>query len=239
MTIATLNIDWAKKQRSKTHIHKIEHLLNILDFDILVVTEAVDLNLATYPFVYKSKSLPEGQEYENINYSIYLKGTPANRVTIYSKFQSSKTYRVTDDFTSVCREFETNVGVITIYGTIIGTLFRKPPFAEKELNNCIMDCLRIFQQTKSLCLVGDLNTSFVKTEKNLQINEVTTKLLRDLIKTCNLDLTTGNIKNNIDHIFLHKGLKVKMDVTQDVFVEKNKVSDHQGIVVEIKNKYIS
>ena len=37
MTIATLNIDWARTYKTKSYIYKIEEALNRLDADILVL----------------------------------------------------------------------------------------------------------------------------------------------------------------------------------------------------------
>ena len=59
------------------------------------------------------------------------------------------------------------------------------------------------------------------------------------IHLCELDLTTQDIKENIDHIFLPKAIASKFQVLKDIFVEKNLLSDHQGIRISIKEKYIS
>lgn len=239
MTIANLNIDWGSKQKSKSHIHKIEEALDALDFNILILTESVDLELPAYNFVYKTKALPQDQEYEDLHYAEYLNGASANRVSIYSKYQSSRSFKVSDDYTSICRQFETEIGIITIYATIIGTWFKKKKYAEKELFNCITDCLRISNKTNTLCLAGDLNTSFSSTEKHMQINDETTKLLKDLCNSCKLDLTTAKLENNIDHIFISKRLTRGLIVEPAVFVQKGELSDHQGIYLDIQKKYIS
>ena len=239
MTIAILNIDWAKKYKSKTHIHKIENCLNLLNSDILIVTESVDLNLSVYNFIYKTKTLPKDQEYEGLDYSKYLNKEAANRVTIYSKYQSIKSFEVSDPYTSICNQFKTDIGNITIYATIIGTWFKKKPYAEKELYNCINDCMKIYDQTNSLCLAGDLNTSFKQNEKHLQINDDTTNGLKDLCYFCKLDLTTKDIKNNIDHIFLPKHLTSTLKCASDIFVEKNVLSDHQGVLIDILENHSS
>ena len=239
MKLSTFNIDWGNKQKSKSYIHKIEQALNALDSDLLIITESVDLDLPAYNFVYKTKALPEDQEYEGLNYSDYLNGSSGYRVSIYSKYQSSRSFKVIDEYTSICNQFETSIGTLTIYATIIGTWFKKQPYAEKELHNCINDCMKISQHTNSLCLVGDLNTSFLQNEKNLQISDETTKALIDLCKVCELDLTTGNIDANIDHIFLPKKMKSILNIIPKVFVQKYELSDHQGVMLDIEEKYIS
>ena len=239
MTIAILNIDWAKKYKSKTHIQRIEECINTLNSDILIVTESVDLNLSIYPFNYKTNTLPKDQGYEELDYSKYLNEESANRVTIYSKYQSVKSFEVSDPYTSICNQFNTDAGNITIYATIIGTWFNKKPYAEKELHNCINDCMRIYNQTNSLCLAGDLNTSFKQNEKHLQISEETTIQLKDLCNFCQLDPTTKDIEKNIDHIFLPKHLTSTLKCVSNIFVEKDVLSDHQGIFIEIHEQHSS
>ena len=236
MTIATFNIDWAKKNRN--HIHAIEFELKARDFDILILTESVPLNLPAYNFIYATTSLPQGQEYEGLDYSTYLNGRAANRVTVYSKYPSLKAYEVVDDFTSICHEFDTDTGGITIYATIIGTWFRnKMEYAKKELDNCIQDCQKISKQTNTLCLAGDLNTSFLPTDGDLQINNETTMLLKNLCITCKLVLTTAQLENNIDHIFLPQHFNLTLHIAPPkVFVEKGKLSDHQGVYVDIQHR---
>ena len=48
MKIATLNIDWCKKFKSE----KVEMFLSQQDFDFLILTEALALNLKNYNFCY-------------------------------------------------------------------------------------------------------------------------------------------------------------------------------------------
>ena len=121
MKLATLNIDWGNKQKNKSHVLKIEEVLNALDADILIITESVELNLPAYNFIYKTKALPKDQEYEGLSYSDYLNGSTGYRVSIYSKYQSAQSYKVTDEYTSICNQFETSVGTLIVYATIIGT----------------------------------------------------------------------------------------------------------------------
>ncbi len=139
MKIATLNIDWGNKHKSQSHIHKIEEVLNELDADLLVITESVDLNLPSYTFVYKTKALPKDQLYEGLNYSDYLNGTTGYRASVYSKYPSLQSFKVIDEYTSICHQFETCRGALAIYATIIGTWFNKQPYAAIELQNCIND----------------------------------------------------------------------------------------------------
>jgi endonuclease/exonuclease/phosphatase family metal-dependent hydrolase len=235
LKIATLNIDWGKKQKSKSHIQKIETELLKLNSDILVITESVDsLHLPGYAFNYKTRPIPENTIYEGINYKEYLKGETAIRVAVFSKYESIRSFPVIDEYTSVCNEFNTEIGPITIYATIVGTRFNTMPYAKTELDNCISDCLRIASLTDNLCLVGDLNTSLREEEVYYEIKHLSSrKALMDLCEKCKMDLTTKNIDENIDHILLPMKINQTFKATPSVFVEKNVLSDHKGILVEI------
>ena len=230
MKIATLNIDWAKIYNSPNHFLKIEKFLNQQDFDFLILTEALALNLKNYNFCYFSEQIPQNVDYENLNYSQYLNGEKAFRTIIYSKFPSRKKYQVSDNKTSLALEFETEFGDIVIYATIIGTWFNKLPFAKKELENCVTDCENIYKTNQNLLIVGDLNTSFLENEMQYCINKETTKTIKNLIDKLSLYNTTKNLKKNIDHIIIPQNLTSKI-LESNVFVEAGILSDHQGIYI--------
>jgi len=235
MRISTLNIDWGNKQKSKTHVDKIVNTLSGNNIDILIITESINsLILPNFNYAYKTKGIPSNVEYEELNYSKYLKDEIAIRVAIYSKYKSMGVFQVSDSYTSVCHQFETEKGLLTVYATIIGTQFLKMPYAQTELQNCINDCLRISKETDNLCLIGDLNTSFDNLEDGYEIKGIKSrKQLRKLCEDCDLDLTTANIPENIDHILLSKSLVVSNLAQANVFIQKGELSDHKGITVEI------
>ena len=92
-----------------------------------------------------------------------------------------------------------------IYGTIIGTLYNRKPFAEKELQNCISDCIKIYEENPNLIIVGDLNTAFLEIDKeDFKINKSTTDSLINIFEKLDLMNSTMNIKENIDHIIIPK-----------------------------------
>jgi endonuclease/exonuclease/phosphatase family metal-dependent hydrolase len=231
MKIATLNIDWSRKKNSL----KTEEFLNQFDFDFLILTEAIDLNLKNFPYKYLCSQIPENIIYENLNYTEYLNGEKAYRTILYSKIPYSKKYQVTDDKTNLALEFETELGKIVIYSTIIGTWFNKKPFVDNELQNTIHDCKNIHSMNKNLFIVGDFNTSFRKGEEKFSINSKTTKALTDLFDGLNLINATQEIKENIDHVVIPKTF-VSNIIEVKSFVDKNIWSDHQGVFVSIQNK---
>lgn len=230
MTIATLNIDWAGVYRSGSHRHTISQLLEKCDFDILVLTEAVPLVLPQYSFVFQSEILPKDTVYQGINYSQYLRQIDGHSVIVYSKFQCVKQHTVADPKTSVAVVLATPAGNIILYATIIGTQFRKKPYAAIELENCIHDCQYLATQQLPLFIAGDLNTSFLANEKNYSINQNTTAQLTKMVQNLKLEIATKNIPENIDHIILPKAIQPQQ-YNAAIFIEKGAVSDHHGVVV--------
>ncbi|MGB1316019.1 MAG: hypothetical protein ACPG4Y_08360 [Chitinophagales bacterium] len=232
MKIATLNIDWAGKAKSKSHFRKIEAFLNAQDFDFLVLTEAINLELKNFEYKYFTEQIPEDVIYEDLDYTKYLNGEKAFRTVVYSKTACKKRYKVADEKTSLALAFETKFGEIILYTTIIGTWFKKQPFAQKELENCIKDCKLISKENKNLCIIGDLNTSFLKNEEDYTISTETSQSLKNLFSELELINVTENLKQNIDHIVIPKALKRNIKGVK-VFVEKNVLSDHKGVWVEL------
>lgn len=235
MKIATYNIDWGLVYKNNSLLDKFESVLDELNADILILTETVDcLELKNYRFSYTTKPLPSDCIYEGINYFNYLKGVGATRVAIYSKYELKKMFKVSDEYTSICCEFETEIGSICIYATIIGTQFNRKPYANNELENCINDCLSISKTVPHFCLVGDLNTSFIEEEKYHEIRGINSrKVINKLTEDCNLDKTTASLVFNIDHIFPSSSLVNNKKINVSSFIEKDKLSDHQGVLVEI------
>lgn len=233
MKFATLNIDWAEKYKSAKHFKEVEQFIDQQDFDFLVLTEAIDLNLRSFKYKYFSDQIPVHTIYEGLNYTEYLKGEAAFRTIIYSKIPCVKRFNVNEGKTSLALEFETYLGNIIIYATIIGTWFKKQPFAKNELENCIEDCEKIYALNQNLFIIGDLNTSFLESEKHFSINSETTELLKNLFERCNLSNTTDKLEKNIDHIIIPKHFLSKM-IESKVFMEKGILSDHKGIEITLK-----
>ncbi len=228
MKIATLNIDWAKKLKREA----TEAFLSKLDFDILVITEAISLELPNYPYKYLCVPIPENTVFEGLNYTEYLQGETAYRAIIYSKYPCIKQFDVADSKTSLALEFETDLGRSVIYASIVGTQFRKKPYAQTELNNFITDCQRIYHKNQNLIIVGDLNTSFRENEKQYSINSTTTQALTSLFDDLGLYVPTNALEKNIDHIVIPKSFNNKM-MECDVFVDKDVLSDHKGVFINL------
>lgn len=207
-------------------------MLNSFDFDILVITESLLLNL-NYPYSYTTEKIPSKGIYENLDYGKYLNSNNAYRVVIYSKYEAVEILNVSDKHTSLALKFNSEFGDLNIYATIIGTWFNKLPYAKIELENCINDCLQIFEKYNSVTLIGDLNTSFCIDNKDYQINESTTNKIKNLVAKTNMNMSTAGIKHNIDHIFLTNEIASVCSIDSEIFIQKDFLSDHPGIVLNI------
>lgn len=228
MKIATLNIDWAKKLKREA----TEAFLSKLHFEKLVITEAISLELPNYLYKYLCEPIPENTVFEGLNYTEYLQGETAYRAIIYSKYPFIKQFDVADSKTSLALEFETDWGNSAIYASIVGTQFRKKPYAQTELNNFIIDCQRIYHKNQNLIIVGDLNTSFRENEKQYSINSKSTHALTTLFDSLGLHVPTNALEKNIDHIVIPKSFNNKM-MECDVFVDKDVLSDHKGVFINL------
>jgi endonuclease/exonuclease/phosphatase family metal-dependent hydrolase len=228
MKIATLNIDWARKlKRSKT-----EAYLNQFNLDILVITEGINIDIQQYPYKYLCEPIPENTVYQGINYTKYLNGEVAYRTIIYSKYPCTQQHEVNDPKTSIAIELETPFGNLVVYATIIGTQFRKKPYAKTELEKMIADCTRIYKSNKNLIIAGDLNTSFRENEKSFSINASTTQRLVSIFDDLILVIPTNVLAENIDHIIIPQPFDRKV-IACKTFVEKNILSDHKGVYIEL------
>ena len=233
MKIATLNIDWGRKAKSKNHYIKIQNFLSAQNFDFLVLTEAIDLVLPNYSFKYFSEMIPENIVYEKLNYTDYLNGAKAYRTAIYSNYSCFKQYQVEDSRTAMALEFQIDEQSFILYASIIGTRFKEKPYAQVELVNFIKDCEQLYAQNSHLIIAGDFNTSFLENEKDYQINAETTSQLKCLFEKFKLHNATSAIAKNIDHIIIPESLKESI-INFDVFVEKDVLSDHQGVFVDLE-----
>ena len=239
MKIATLNIDWAQTYKTNNRINAIQDAISLLDADIIVLTEAIMLDLPNYRHFYKTTTISTSEEYEDLNYSKYLKGHSAHRVIIYSKYQSSQNHSVRDEATSICQTFDTTIGRITLYCTIIGTWFtKKPVYAQKELDNCLFDCLNIAKEVDHFFLLGDFNTTFGESKNQIQVLKSARQELERLCKTCDLSLKT-DVAGNINHIFVSNSVFQTHSLIDRKIIPKDGLSDHSGILINIGEKYIS
>ena len=236
MKIGTLNIDWFKKSLELKKI--IQQKIKEQDLDFLIVNENIlNFNFDENYFGYHSKLIPVKEEFQHLNYGIYLKGETPIRTSIYSKHKSVHEIRTIDPFTSICHKFRIDEKEIIIYGTIIGTwgIKYQDEIAAVELENFKRDIQNILLNNENVFIVGDLNTSFLKNE-NRQLAAIKS---REEIVTfsdnLNIHRTTETIEHCIDHIFVSDKIKNQAQVKTSTFLENNILKDdpHKGIIVDL------
>ncbi len=236
LKIATLNIDWFKKSKDLQKTIQVE--IRKQDLDFLVVNENIEnFNFDDNYFSYHSKSIPTNEEFQHLNYGIYLKGEIPVRTSIYSKHQSIQEINIIDGYTSVCHKFIIEGKEIVIYGTIIGTWGMKyqNEIAKIELENFKNDIQNILFENENVFIVGDFNTSFSENEKR-QLPLLKSRIeLVNLTDNFNIHRATEQIQNCIDHIFISNNLKNSSSITTSTFLENNILKDdpHKGIILEM------
>ena len=236
LKIGTINIDWFKKSINTKAI--IKQKIIEQEFDFLVVNENIsDFTFDQNYFEYHSKPIPTINDYQHLDYGIYLKGETPIRTSIYSKHKSFQKLKTVDDFTSIAHKFNVAGTEIVIYGTIIGTwgIKHQDNIAKTELENFKNDCEILLSEHENIFIVGDFNTSFIYAEKR-QLNTIKSRLkLLDFTANFKIHRATQEIENCIDHIFLSDNLFLSYDFKTATFLDDNVLKDnpHKGILLEI------
>jgi hypothetical protein len=236
LKIATLNIDWFKK--SKDLQKTIQDEIKKQDLDFLVVNENIEsFSFDDNYYTYHSKSIPTKEEFQHLDYGIYLKGETPVRTTIYSKHQSFQEIKTIDNYTSVCHKFTIGQKQIFIYGTIIGTwgIKYQEEIARAELQNFKVDIQNILKETENVFIVGDFNTSFFENEKR-QLSTINSRTeLLNFTDNLNIYRATEKIENCIDHIFISENLKQLSTFKTSTFLDDDILKDnpHKGIILEL------
>ena len=202
-------------------------LIKSYDADIIVLTETNStlVDLSENYFAQHSKPLSKNQD--NVNF--YREGE--NRVSIYSKYPIKRRIQTTDEFTSLAVELETTFGKLIVYGTIIGIFgySRDKDRFVKDFNEQELDFNKIFAN-ENVCLVGDLNISlsgWIYPSKEYREN------LNNIINQFDLDKSTGNLDDNIDHILISKKFVKNREIQIEPFNVDKKLSDHIGICLTV------
>lgn len=220
MKIATWNV--ARPTKNSKRIPEIlEHIKNV-DSDILVLTETnelLDLGNA-YNCFYSTKPQDDNN---------YKEGE--TRIGIYSKYKSVGDIETFRSDTSICINFETPIGNIAVYGTVIGITGNRSKDFTDDLNAQLADFDRIGKQN-NLCICGDLNMSF---SDNYYFTNEGRDRLNEAFDKFELSNLTANISKNIDHIILPQKLISSKNVVNGTWnkpIDK-KLSDHVGVYVII------
>jgi len=221
MKILTWNIERLKSAAKKGLILQV---LRSFDADLVILTETHEaINLPGY---YKASTSLLPALHDGIKYK-----DGENRVTIWSKYPISEKLVTSDQHTSVCAEVETPLGVLRMYGTIIGVFGGKGHRFHNDLLAQLKD-IRHLLTSENSCIVGDLNTTFTG---YVYPSHAARHALEVEFEEQGLINLTASIPDNVDHIIITKKFIGDRVVDLNIFNEDKSLSDHIGICVEIKS----
>lgn len=246
LRLATWNLDEASTTNKTRASHQIEKIREI-DADILVLTETSDLiDLSAFGYANKSNTIKNA-------YGKYY-------ASIWSKYEIHKRIQTYDEETAVCCEIILpNKKNIVIYGTIITYLLDKGPsgtskFADehyKEILNHGRDWGNIIKRESPeiFCVAGDFNQPrdgsnwySAHSANKKGVEELTSQLDKyNLECLTDKDFTeSGQLqdRHNVDHICTTKNSinLHSVDVWQGTYGNNKKLSDHNGVYVDISLK---
>ena len=218
MKIATWNVERLKK---KKYLPEILSEIEKIDAGILILTET------------DSQILPENYPYEIETKPLILVNSLAkiteNRVSIFSKFPIVVVFETYDHFATCSAEIETPFGKLVVYGTIVGILGNRNQQFIPDLKKQMMDLQKF--SDKNICFVGDFNCSF---SDNYYFTNEGRNLFNENFKTLNLKNINAEIPENIDHIVMSEKFIEKFKIKISEFNLDKKLSDHKGIIAELK-----
>jgi endonuclease/exonuclease/phosphatase family metal-dependent hydrolase len=217
MRIATWNLERPVNNGKKNT--DIIDILRKLDADIVVLTEANECIQFDDAMSYYLT--------DELTNPMYKPGE--RRVIICTRYEVAVHYDTYDPATSLCIELRTPLGLLAVYGTIIGVNGNRDKSFLPDLRKQVNDYNEISQEV-SLCIAGDLNTSF---NDNFYYTKEGRNQLNDTFNQLGMQNLTTSIANNIDHILISETFIDGYRCTAKVFADDKSLSDHKGVVVEI------
>ncbi len=203
-------------------IQIIEKLIE-LNGDIVVLTETNSgIKLPSNYLHVHTDLLPVN--FDGIKYKI-----GENRVSIWTKYPILKTYNTYDKFISICAELSTPLGIIAIYGTIIGILGGKGQRFKEDLTAQISDYERLVPG-RNFCIIGDFNIIFNGYAYPSLIARQTSNDFFDQYSLKNL---TESIIDCVDHIAMSKGFTGSHNIKIETWNHEKALSDQIGTAVVI------
>jgi endonuclease/exonuclease/phosphatase family metal-dependent hydrolase len=206
----------------------IVQLIKSYDADLIVLTETNSTLIDLGEDYFKYHTAPLSRNQDNVNF--YRAGE--NRVSIYTKYPIKSIIQTINEFTCLAIEIETDFGELIIYGTILGIFGYggdKERFV-KDFSEQQSDFNRIFAN-KNVCIIGDLNISL---SGWIYPSREYRDKLNTLIVEFDMDKSTGNLEDNIDHILMSKKFIGNRCIKVEKFNVEKKLSDHFGICMTIK-----
>jgi endonuclease/exonuclease/phosphatase family metal-dependent hydrolase len=153
------------------------------------------------------------------------------RVEICSNYELAGRHETFDERTAVCAELMTERGALLVYGVIIGIFGNRHENFKTDLPRIIADVDRLVAEGKPVCVCGDFNISF---SDNYYFTKDGRNALEDAFARNDLELLTRSQPECIDHIAVSRGLIDGLSVDVREWNHDKKLSDHKGVIVEIK-----
>lgn len=142
MRIATWNIE---RLKHKTKLNKILSTCNLIDADILVLTETDSRVHPDYPYNFHTAGLSGNSSYNPTE----------NRVSIFTRYPCVRVLPTYDESTSICVELEPDRANLYVYGTIIGIYGNRHAEFKSSLYKQIEDIERLAANGHNICIAGD------------------------------------------------------------------------------------
>ncbi|MDP2688156.1 MAG: endonuclease/exonuclease/phosphatase family protein [Aequorivita sp.] len=218
MKILTWNLERLQKNRKEAILRIVENQ----HADILILTEtSSEINPGKEYHTIATENLESG--YDGITYK-----AGENRTTIWTKYPI-KTQRVTyDKFTSVCVDVETEFGLLTIYGTIIGVFGGKGERFKNDFEKQSKDFVKL---EGNICIAGDMNTTL---SGYVYPSHDARNKLKEIIQRMDLCCPTASLDKNVDHILLSNSFVGNRKIGVTLWNEDLTLSDHIGICLSIE-----
>ncbi|MFV5699162.1 endonuclease/exonuclease/phosphatase family protein [Flavobacterium sp. ZT3R17] len=217
MKILTWNLERLIKNKNQLILDKLSEL----DADILILTETNSIiNPGEGYSCIATESLSKG--HDGIPYK-----SGENRTTIWTKYKIEKQYKTFANFTSVSAEIKTPLGLLNIYGTIIGVFGGKDERFKTDLESQLLDFKNLLG---NICIAGDFN---VYMSGYAYPSHEARKKLNQIFDNLNLKCLTSEIADNVDHIVLSKDFIKNQKINIETWNLDKKLSDHIGICIHL------
>lgn len=231
MKIATWNIERLKHKKS---LDDIISACERVQADILVLTETDERVRLNYKYCFHSPTPPDIR-LPHFEEPLRYKPTE-HRVSIFTNYKCIRQHATFDKSTALCVELETEMGNLSVYGTIIGVYGNRRPSFMEDITKQVDDYKRLSALTDRLCICGDFNCSFVD-------NYYFTKDGRDLILQSfsenHINLLTKDIPACIDHIAVSEQLVGERKIQIKEWNQGKTLSDHKGIAVGFSEDFFA
>jgi hypothetical protein len=251
--IATWNLERPKLNGWKKN-PLIQEKMSEIDADIWILTET---NASIAP---ASKSEPLAGYVSLASLPATSHSLGESFSTIWSRFGIKRSIKTFDIETAVCAEIDTPLGLMLVYGTILtykddkGLDGKSKPWVEhdKEIGRHGNDWCQIQAMFPHIPLIvaGDFNQTrdgskrycspngIALLDEQLRRNNLTSLTDEDFGDKGMLTVSpwskTGEYRHNVDHICITKGhFNVQEVGAWDHFVGSQKLSDHNGVYVDL------